>query len=348
MPLTPGDPAPWFTAPTPSNPEFMFDTAAGRYVLMVFLPSDPEMRGQVLIALGRHRARFDDAQLACFVVVRDETTAAQAKDLKGLRWFLDRDERVSRLFGAVSDGGPERPHWLLLDPNLRTLAYAPIDQAKGMFGIIARLPPVADHAGTALHAPVLVAPRIFEPELCQALIGLHEDGGGTFSGVMRDEGQRTVAVMDKLKKRRDVTVQDEAMKAALRERMERRLFPLVERALGFSATRIERYLVAAYDVQDGGVFHAHRDNTTLGTAHRKFAVSINLNGDFEGGDVRFPEFGPTTYRAPAGGAVVFSSALLHEATRVTAGRRYAFLSFLFDEAGAETRAAYEARAKEPA
>ena len=38
MPLQPGEPAPWFTAPTPSNPEYVFDTAAGRYVLLVFLP----------------------------------------------------------------------------------------------------------------------------------------------------------------------------------------------------------------------------------------------------------------------------------------------------------------------
>jgi hypothetical protein len=44
--------------------------------------------------------------------------------------------------------------------------------------------------------------------------------------------------------------------------------------------------------------------------------------------------------------VVFSCALMHEATRVTAGRRYAFLPFFYDEAGAETRAAYEARVGE--
>ncbi len=41
--------------------------------------------------------------------------------------------------------------------------------------------------------------------------------------------------------------------------------------------------------------------------------------------------------------MVFSCALLHEATRVTAGRRYAFLPFLYDEEGAEVLAAYERR-----
>ena len=84
----------------------------------------------------------------------------------------------------------------------------------------------------------------------------------------------------------------------------------------------------------------YRHSEALGTAHRRFAVSINLNAeDFEGGDLRFPEFGPRTYRPPTGGAVVFSCSLQHEATPVTRGRRYAFLPFLYDEASAAIREA---------
>ena len=69
-------------------------------------------------------------------------------------------------------------------------------------------------------------------------------------------------------------------------------------------------------------------------------TTINLNADeYEGGDLRFPEFGTRTYRAPTGGAVLFSCALLHEATPVTEGRRYAFLPFLYDEDAAALREA---------
>src|SRR5690606_16138476 len=89
---------------------------------------------------------------------------------------------------------------------------------------------------------------------------------------------------------------------------------------------------------EGGYFRPHRDNRSFGTAHRRFAVSINLNaGDFDGGDLRFPEFGGRTYRPPTGGAVVFCCSLLHEATPVTRGRRYAFLPFLYDEAAEAIR-----------
>jgi predicted 2-oxoglutarate/Fe(II)-dependent dioxygenase YbiX len=69
-------------------------------------------------------------------------------------------------------------------------------------------------------------------------------------------------------------------------------------------------------------------------------VTLNLNtGDYEGGALRFPEFGRRTYQPPAGGATVFSCALLHEATPVTRGVRYAFVPFLYDETGAKLRRA---------
>lgn len=118
----------------------------------------------------------------------------------------------------------------------------------------------------------------------------------------------------------------------------RNLIPEIRKAFNFHPTRMERYIVACYDAERGGHFKPHRDNTSGGTAHRRFAVSINLNADaFDGGDIRFPEYGSRTYRPPTGGAVVFSCSLLHQVTRVTAGRRYAFLPFLYDEAAAALR-----------
>ena len=175
------------------------------------------------------------------------------------------------------------------------------------------------------------------------LIALHEVDGGRFTGVMRDEGDRTFAVMDPLKRRRDVLVRDPVLQAEIQDRLERALFPAIAMALGFAVTRVERYVVSCYDAADQAVFRPHRDSTTFATAHRRFACSINLNDDFDGGDLRFGEFGPATYRPPLGGAVVFSCALLHEAMPVTRGRRYAFLPFFYDEAGAEILETYERR-----
>jgi predicted 2-oxoglutarate/Fe(II)-dependent dioxygenase YbiX len=339
MPLQTGEPAPWFRGATPSNPEFTFDSVAGRYILLAFLPLADAARVVALKALAAHQPLFDDAQLSTFAVVRDPQTAAGARDMLGLRWVLDLDQAVSRQF----EPSGEPPAWLLLDPTLRVLRSAEIAETADLFASLAALPPPALHAGAAVPAPVLVAPRIFEPEFCARLIALFEQSASRFTGVLRDRGDVTHYVMDELKSRRDVIVSDSGLVAEIRERLAARLFPLIARAFAFEVTRIERFLISCYAAEDGGVFHAHRDNTTFGAAHRKFASSINLNDDFTGGDLRFPEFGPAVHRPPIGGACVFSCGLLHEATKVTAGRRYAFLPFFYDEAGAAVRAAYEAR-----
>jgi len=204
----------------------------------------------------------------------------------------------------------------------------------------AAVPSPADHAGVPLHAPVLIVPRVFEPAFCRQLIALYEAQGGGESGFMRDVDGKTVGINDPSHKRRkDAVIESEELQAQFRARLTARLIPEILRAFQFRATRIERYIVACYDSADRGFFRAHRDNTTMGTAHRRFAVTINLNtGEYEGGDLRFPEFGPKTYRAPVGGAVVFSCSLLHEALPVTQGLRYATLPFLYDDAAAAIRA----------
>ena len=56
----------------------------------------------------------------------------------------------------------------------------------------------------------------------------------------------------------------------------------------------------------------------------------------------FPEYGPKGFKAPVGGAVVFSCSLLHAVSAVTSGKRYAFLPFLYDDEAAKIREANNA------
>ncbi len=133
------------------------------------------------------------------------------------------------------------------------------------------------------------------------------------------------------------------MREAIRSQIVRRLVPAIERFFQFQATRMDRYIVACYDSAMGGHFHRHRDNVNVGAQHRRFAVSINLNKNFDGCDLVLPEFGRRTYRAPHGGALVFSCGALHQVTPVTRGKRYAFLAFLYGEADAALRESNNAR-----
>ncbi len=339
-----GEAAPYFEAAALNgNPRYVFDSAAGRPILMLFLGSGRwASSAEALAVIARHESLFDDDNACFFGITVDPDDAAQrriAQRLPGIRWFLDYDAAVSRRYGAArsKDGKADYiPHWLLLDPMLRVVARAPIDEGDN---IVALLRGMISRGVENGHAPVLTVPNVFEPDMCRQLIGLYERHGGRDSGFMRQEGDRTVAKLDhKFKRRSDYIIDDEALKQALLDRVTRRLLPQIHKAFQFRATRIERWIVACYDGESGGFFRPHRDNTTAGTAHRAFACTINLNAeDYDGGDLRFPEFGPRTYRAPTGGAVIFSCSLLHEATAVTRGKRYAFLPFFYDEAGAVLR-----------
>jgi predicted 2-oxoglutarate/Fe(II)-dependent dioxygenase YbiX len=258
--------------------------------------------------------------------------------------------RISTLYGvAAQEPGTDkiryRPTSFVIDPNLRVLHVLPITDpgthADKLADLVAGLFRVDDAQVMAQFAPVVVVPRVLEPEFCRQLIDLYDRHGGQDSGFMRADiaTGKTIGTIDYgTKRRRDYVISDQEVRAALRNRLNRRLVPEIQKVFQYKATRIERYMVACYDAGEGGYFRAHRDNTTKGTAHRRFAVTINLNAEeYEGGDLRFPEYGPRTYRAPTGGAVVFSCSMLHEATPIVAGRRYCTLPFLYDDEGAKVR-----------
>jgi predicted 2-oxoglutarate/Fe(II)-dependent dioxygenase YbiX len=264
--------------------------------------------------------------------------------MTGIMFFWDFDRAISRLYDVASaDDSRYQPQTVVLDPSMRTLAVIshegePANHVPQLLQQLKGYPAVRALSG---FAPVLVVPHVFEPEFCRTLIGLYEQHGGQESGFMRDIDGKTVGVTDYGHKRRmDYDITDQQVIRGAQIRLHRRLVPEIKKAYQFNATRIERHIVACYDATTGGHFRAHRDNTTKGTAHRRFAVTINLNAEeYEGGDLRFPEFGPRLYRASTGGAVVFSCSLLHEATPVTRGKRYAFLPFLYDEEAAKIRQA---------
>lgn len=328
--------APVFAAPTHRNPNYQFGSVGGRYIVLAFLPADAARAEAMLAAVDRVRPYLSDDRIAAFVVTSDRARFDAGQEGRGPRWFLDAGGHIARGYGATRPDGAELGRFLLVDPSMRIQAWPETDEA--FVDLLAGLPHPDDHAGVPLFAPVLVVPRVLEPELCARLIDTYDATGGRPSGVMREIDGRTVGVLDDFKSRRDVIVQEQELRVLLRTRIAQRLLPQVIKAFAYNVTRIERYMVACYDAQEGGYFRAHRDNTTRGTAHRRFACSINLNAeDFDGGDLRFPEFGSRTYRPPTGGAVVFSCSLLHEATPVTRGRRYAFLPFFYDEEGERIR-----------
>lgn len=353
--LSPGDPAPWFTVRSRVNPAYHIDTAAGMFLVLSFFGSgaQPYARSVLAEVTGSWRNYFDDTTCAFFGISTDPADEAENRLphlLPGVRHFFDHDFKVSTQYGALHttpEGRRFLPFTVVLDPMMRVYAVIPMNDVTAhnstLSTLLATLPAVDGHAGVPMHAPVLIVPRVFEPSFCRELIKLYEQHGGKPSGFMRQKGSTTIGMLDPtFKKRKDFMFEDqpeyEPLRAAIRKRLITRLVPEIFKSFQYDVSRIERYIVACYEGEDGGFFRRHRDNTTAGTAHRRFACTLNLNAeDYDGGELVFPEFGTRTYRAPTGGAVIFSCSLLHEATPVTRGTRFAFLPFLYDDAAAKIR-----------
>lgn len=342
-----GEPAPWFALTTGNAAErIAFDEMGGRHIVLFFFGSagQPEM-AKTWQALERHHDVFDEKRALLMGISNDPNDFQQGRIRQrstGTIVGLDAAGYAAKFYGLVAPAsGGLRPAAFILSPTLQILEIVPFtEQAAFTEQVIAILRGYLATPAVTRSAPVLVVPNVFDRAFCRELIGHFDASGGRELGAI-DQGGRIAGKLDPaLGKRLDYFIADQDALRRTKDHIERRLLPMVHRAFQFSTTRIEQFLVSRYDAQTGGHFRAHRDNTAPVVAHRRFAVTINLNEGYEGGDLSFPEFGSETYRPAPGDAIVFSCSLLHEVTPITRDRRYAFISFFYDEAAQQMRDAY--------
>lgn len=178
-------------------------------------------------------------------------------------------------------------------------------------------------------APVLVLPNIIDPGLRDDLLEafhLHNEEGTVSVTV---DGKDASRVAPDFKRRRDLTLDRKGpLYAAVTRAIGKRLMPELYKAWWVTHLRTEAFYVASYTAERGDFFVAHRDNTLPHTAGRRIAISIELNDDYAGGGLIFPEYSDDQWRAPPGGGLAFSCSLMHEAVAVESGTRYVLLVFL--------------------
>lgn len=351
--LTVGDPAPWFTIPSTSNANYHFDTVGGYRVILFFFGSTKLKHSaqavQDFCAMQDQLAALDTPFFGVSIDPDDRALSDRIESPTYCKFLWDFEQTVSKQFEAcVATPDAEgsfayHPMTFVLDETLRVLAVFPLVQseqyAAQILSYVGQLPPLAPEGMAARQAPVLFIPRVLDPETCQTLVQLFETGSVRDSGFMREVEGKTVEILDhSFKKRQDINLAETPWLEMINQTVIRRIKPEIEKVFQFSITRFERHIVSRYDSANEGFFNRHRDNTTKGTAHRRFAMTLNLNtGAYEGGCLRFPEYGSQLYRPEIGEAVIFSCSLLHEATPVTQGQRFALLSFFYGDEDAIVR-----------
>jgi predicted 2-oxoglutarate/Fe(II)-dependent dioxygenase YbiX len=308
-----GDPMPRITLPLAAGGLFdSWHPMTWGLAIIYWLGAPPE--ASIVAQLG-------DALAACETLLYF-VAAALPEVLGGASSaLLDRANELGRAFEASG------PLAIVVDASGRVAALLPAPTADGVAVLATRLYGATTPDVVRAKAPVLLLDRVVEPGLCRSLVDHWEHSEKSANVVGSVTGN---VVNTEVKRRQDVQLDHPDLFVQLRDCLVRRVVPMISQAFHARIMVIEAPIVGCYEAASGGRFQRHRDNSSPYTAHRQFALSINLNADdeYEGGEVRFPEFGRQLYRPAAGGALVFSTSLLHEVVPVIRGRRFGVFTFL--------------------
>lgn len=296
------------------------DHISGKVLVLLFMPSGAAPPSG-LAALAE-RARGMGGR--CFLVA-----AAAEEAPSGFEPLTDRGSTAARRYGADST-----PRIVVIAPNRRVAAIG--SAADAAMAALERI--AAQRRNPAIHPPILIVPDVLSRADCERLIDVFVTQGQVFLESGHGEpppgiGDHKMRIHDYGRKDRiDHRIMSRETNAFVDARLRTRLLPEIHKCFQYKVTKREIFRIGCYEGERGGVLSGHRDNAQANVAHRRFACSINLNTEqFEGGGLRFAEYGDHEYRPETGAAIVFSCSLLHEPMHVTRGKRYVLLVTLYGD-----------------
>lgn len=317
-----GDIAPPFRLTTAGGEKIdpSADHISGKVLVLLFMPSG--MAPPPGLTALADQARGMGGR--CFLI------AAEPEDAPaGFEPLADLDGRVAVLYGTQS-----APRMVVVAPHQHVAAIGL--EAGVAAAALERI--AARRRDPANHPPILIVPDVLSHADCQRLISVFATQGHTFLEPGHGEpppgiGDHKMRILEYGRKDRiDHRIMSPATNAFIDARLKRRLLPAIHKCFQYKITKREIFRIGCYEGERGGQPIGHRDNTQANVRYRRFACSINLNTEqFEGGGLRFLEYGDHEYRPETGAAIVFSSSMLHEAMHVTRGKRYVLLVNLYGE-----------------
>ncbi len=332
-PLEAGDPAPPVGAlDETGTPVFSrADLVMGRPLVLLFGPSDDGSLQEMLIAFRDRGGDFAALDVLVFAFSRgapEANRALHAALALPFKLLSDPDGSIHASYGVEAASLA-----VILDRNHRIarILRAPTAAALAASALVwlrANFPPRG--LRVQAQAPILLLPRVLDETDCARLVELFHrpvtvwrSDGFRSEGHDKEPGDFKVDHAGSYGQLTEYVVREPAVQRFLDRCFNRRVAREMRKAFQTRVGQREDYRIARYDSAAGGVLYPHRDNATKETAHRRFTMTVNLNaGDYEGGALRFREYGDHYYEVERGTAVVWSATLLHEVMPVTRGARY--------------------------
>lgn len=320
------------------------DHLSGANLLLLFLNDlNLDRFTDLLSNLTKRQAQFESNELRVVIITASSDAQAnkQLKRRLKFEWPIlgDSTGAVFASYGLHKCHG-ESSRLVLLTPLRQVRAW--FDSATNIENAIEEIMSKTTLDQTQQldrwaqpHAPILLVPNVLSPEECRRLTDSFEIGAPFTVRPPRQgefDGDYQMPVYEHNRQDRvDQIIKDRGILEFLDQRIWGRVTPMIKKAFAFDVTRREDLHIARYQSKRGGNQMGHRDNTSAASAYRRFALSMNLNDNFEGGELMFNEYNPYGYKAAPGTAMVFSSSLLHEVKETTQGVRYNLISHFFNE-----------------
>jgi predicted 2-oxoglutarate/Fe(II)-dependent dioxygenase YbiX len=334
--LRPGDRTPNLTFPDlKGQVRQLYLEVAGGPILVAATPNPNDGEGRkVLSALARKSAALDRIGAHRFALMRREPDGAMDA---GAIAMIDPYGDGMRLFRPLPEGSEvdaDRPAAAVaaLDANQRVLAVFttansrdPVEDAFRILELEAKAAK-SDRHRLVRAAPAMILDKLLPDDLCDALVERWK--ADNVEGTVND-GRGNVAD-PKVKRNREHVVTDPDMQRTIAEQVGPRAMSEIQKVFNFRAPlRFEMLTVLGYGDDRKDFFAPHRDSLRA-EQRRRFAISLNLNDGYEGGELTFPEYGPHLYAPPKGAGAIFGCEVLHEAKPVTRGQRWVLTTFLID------------------
>lgn len=320
------------------------DHLSGKHLILVFLNSkDNDVNIEVLKSFAKRQQDLDntDTTVLAFSASSHARENAKIKQQANFVWPITGDSSgVAFASYGVHKYHEQANRIVLLTPlrQIRCWFDAPSntdDSLEGIIEMIKNHPTSEDNRWNTPFAPVLQIPNVLSPEECDRVIASFESNTPFLVRPPRQNELNSsykVPVYEHDRQDRiDQIVKDKNLLELLDSRIFSRVTPMINKAFAFNVTRREELHIARYTGERGGIQMGHRDNNHPAGAHRRFAFSMALNNDYEGGELCFKEFSQHGYKSPKGSVLVFSSSLLHEVLEITQGTRYNLVTNLFND-----------------
>lgn len=320
------------------------DYLSGKHLVLVFLNTDDNTRNaEALKYFAEMRQVFEDANITIVAVAatNKKDSNFNLKQKSGFLWPITNDPSgaVFASYGLHKMRGIDLRVVLITPQRQVRIWYdSPINiqqTLKEITDMANSLSASEDSRWSACHAPVLHIPNVFSEQECTRLIqGFNTQEGYYIRPPHAGEvaGNFKVPVYEHNRQDRvDQLVKNKSTLDFIDQRIAERIYPMIKKAFAYTVTRREDFHLARYVGAREGLHMGHRDVTATSMTHRRFAISLTLNSDYEGGKLVFNEYSPHGYQPATGSALIFSSLLLHEVTEITQGTRYCLISNLFND-----------------